>query len=123
MTLHHISTKGLFKRYINKMGIEQVKRLLILNLADALDSRMTVDDLGKVERLDNAVEILQSMNQNRFDLRVDGRDIMNYTGIPPGPHVGKIKRLMEYLVAEDIIPDNRGEQIVFLEAVKENWFV
>ena len=123
MTLHHISTKGLFKRYINKMGIEQVKRLLILNLADALDSRMTVDDLGKVERLDNAVEILQSMNQNRFDLRVDGRDIMNYTGISPGPHVGKIKRLMEYLVAEDIIPDNRGEQIVFLEALKENWFV
>lgn len=123
MTLHHVSTKGLFKRYINKMGIEQVNRLLILNLSDTFDSRMTADDFGKIERLDSALETLQSMNQNRFDLRVNGRDIMHHIGIPAGPRVGKIKKLMEYLVAEDVIPDNRGEQIVFLEALKEHWFI
>jgi tRNA nucleotidyltransferase (CCA-adding enzyme) len=119
MTLHHTSTKGLFRRYINKVGIEQTKRLLMLNLADAFDSRMTVDDLGKIERLDNVVETLQNMDQHRFDLQVDGRDIMNIVKIPPGPYVGKIKKLMEYLVAEEVIPNSRDEQIVFLEAFKE----
>jgi tRNA nucleotidyltransferase (CCA-adding enzyme) len=122
MTLHHVSTKGLFKRYINKMGIDQTKRLLMLNLADTFDGRMTVDDLAKIARLDEAIEDLQSMNQDRIELRVSGKDIMHYIGIPSGPDVGKVKRLMEYLAAEEVIPDNRGEQIIFLEALKENWF-
>lgn len=119
MTLHHTSTTGLFKRYINKMGIEQTNRLLMLNLADAFDSRITVDDFEKISRLDDTIETLREMNQNRFDLRVNGTDIMNYVGLPSGPQIGKIKKLMEYLVAEDVIPDDRDKQIVFLEAFKE----
>ena len=119
MTLHHISTTGLFKRYINKMGIKQTNRLLMLNLADAFDSRITVDDFEKISRLDDTIETLREMNQNRFDLRVNGTDIMNYVGLPSGPQIGKIKKLMEYLVAEDVISDDRDKQIVFLEAFKE----
>ena len=121
MTLHHVSTKGLFKRYINKMGVEQVNRLLMLNLADTFDGRITVDNIAKIERLDQAIADLQE-EQSRFNLRVDGSDIMHYVGIEPGPNVGKIKKLMEYLVAEEVIPDKQCEQIIFLEALKENWF-
>ncbi len=121
MTLHHVSTKGLFKRYINKMGVVQVNRLLMLNLADTLDSRMKIDDLAKIDRLDQAIADLQT-EQSRFELRVNGRDIMHYVGIEAGPEIGKIKGFMEYLVAEEVIPDNRGEQIVFLEGLKENLY-
>ncbi len=121
MTLHHVSTKGLFKRYINKMGVEQVNRLLMLNLADTFDGRITVDNIAKIERLYQAIADLQE-EQSRFNLRVDGSDIMHYVGIEPGPNVGKIKKLMEYLVAEEVIPDKQCEQIIFLEALKENWF-
>lgn len=43
--------------------------------------------------------------------------------MPPGPCAGKIKKLIEYLVAEDVISDDRDKQIVFLEALKKNWFI
>jgi len=118
MTLHHVSTKGLFKRYINKMGVEQTERLLMLNLADTLDSRMNVDDLAKIERLDQAIADLQA-GAKKFELKVNGVDIMHYLEIPAGRMIGKVKALMEYLVAEEVIKNNRDEQIVFLEAFKE----
>lgn len=94
-------TDGAVRRFINRVGVESIIDLFDLRRADrwAIDGNERFDDL--VEFSDRIERVLaQESAMTIQDLVVDGNDLAGI-GIPRGPLMGEILRLLLDTVLED----------------------
>ena len=94
------------RRLLNRMGVEQARRLLAVKRADAMaqseKARGRIDELARSEALLERI-IAERQAFSLRDLAIGGNDLIA-CGIPPGPELGRRLRL-----ALDAVLDGRAE--------------
>lgn len=86
------------KRLINRVGVDLINDLFVLQKADALGSRFPEIRLNQINRVEEkAIAILKSkVPLSIKDLEVNGKDLMREFSIKPGKDIGnKLKFLLE----------------------------
>jgi tRNA nucleotidyltransferase (CCA-adding enzyme) len=91
------------RRFLARVGVTEVDRLLALGRADALAKGRPVDEelAGLAElrgRIDEVIAKGQALTAK--DLAVGGEDVMTRLGIPPGRRVGDVLRALLDRVVE-----------------------
>ena len=91
------------RRWLRRVGVENVADLFDLRIADAFGSGLRPLMVGGLEALRERVERLleQSHALQVRDLAVDGADVMRVLGVPPGPEVGRVLSGLLEEVLED----------------------
>lgn len=110
---------GAVRRFVRRVGLEQVGDLLQLARADALAKGREVGaELEALERLRARIE--QARDQGAAfglkDLAVDGRDVMGRLGIAPGPVIGKV---LEELLQRVLDRPELNQREALLHAIDE----
>ena len=102
------------RRFIQKVGRETLPRLLILREADNLGSGEPADAGGVDELRERiAAELERGVPLAMRDLAVDGHDIREACGVPPGPLLGAIlERLLEAVIAD---PDRNQRETLLAD--------
>lgn len=98
---NEFSDKGL-KRLINRVGKEDIYKLLDLMRADTICTKDS-EDVKNIDKLE--IRITEILNRKDpmgvKDLAIDGKDLINL-GISEGPEIGRIlKELFEYVMEDE----------------------
>jgi tRNA nucleotidyltransferase/poly(A) polymerase len=95
-------TDAAVRRFIQKVGRETLPRLLTLREADNLGSGEAADAGGVDELRERiAAELERGVPLSIRELAIDGHDLREAVGIPPGPLLGAIlDRLLESVIAD-----------------------
>ena len=93
---------GAVRRFIQKVGRQTLPRLLTLREADNLGSGEPADAGGVDELRERvAAELERGVPLALRDLAVDGHDVSDRCGVPPGPLLGSLlDRLLESVIAD-----------------------
>jgi poly(A) polymerase/tRNA nucleotidyltransferase (CCA-adding enzyme) len=85
-------TPSAVRRFIRKVGLENIPALFALRKADNIGSGARSPRMYALEALWERVqeEIRAASAFSLKDLAIDGNDVMTELGIPPGPRVGRI---------------------------------
>ncbi len=96
-------TDGAVRRFMRKVGLENLDALFELRKADRLGNGLKSGESNSVKRLKERIEkIIEEENAITVkDLAVNGYDIMNKFGLEPGPIIGKILNTL----LEEILDD------------------
>ncbi len=107
LILHHMIdytekwSDAAVRRLIRRSGWENIDNLLVLKKADIIAHGIADNRLELLDHLESRIEIMRSENASVdiSDLAIDGKRIMEITGISPGPEVGKtLKKLLEMVL-------------------------
>ncbi len=96
-------TDGAVRRFVKRVGREELPRLLALREADIIGRGFDEDPKAETRDLEARIETLAAMDAalRVTDLAIDGRDVMRLLGIPPGRQVGAVlERLLERVLDE-----------------------
>jgi tRNA nucleotidyltransferase (CCA-adding enzyme) len=92
------------RRFVRRVGLDQVEALLALGRADALGKGRPVElELGMLDELRARVQdsVAKGAAFGTRDLAVSGTDVMKQLGVRPGPIIGKVlERLLERVLEE-----------------------
>ena len=110
--------KKYVRRWLNKIGIDQFKRLLNLRRADI----MAQSELNKDKRLQKLNAINKCLEEvlaekpafSIRDLEIDGKDVMNLMHINEGKDVGRLLNKIMNLVIDGNLDNDRHDLIMFL---------
>ena len=93
---------GAVRRFIQKVGRQTLPRLLTLREADNLGSGEPADAGGVDELRERvAAELERGVPLALRDLALDGHDLSDQCGVPPGPLLGRLlDRLLEAVLAD-----------------------
>ncbi|MCL4353093.1 HD domain-containing protein [Patescibacteria group bacterium] len=106
-TVDEKATDSAVRRFIRRVGTENIKDMLDLRIADRLGSGAKFDSWRFALFRKRVEKQLEPAPFSINDLAVDGHDIMRESGIRPGPRVGKILKLLFEEVDEDLNKNNR----------------
>ena len=112
-------TDGALRRFLSKIGPENVDDLLALRLAD-MRSREDEDVESQVEWVRGELQrIIESEAAlKRTDLEVTGKDIIEVLGVEPGRKVGDaLQRLLDMVIDEPEL-NNREKLLELLEEMR-----
>ncbi|RLB25764.1 MAG: polynucleotide adenylyltransferase [Deltaproteobacteria bacterium] len=96
-------TDSAVRRWVRKIGIENVDILIDFRKADLIAHGTGKADLGLLEELRQRASLLIRDKKSVFstkDLAIDGHTIMKVLNIPSGPEVGKVLQKLMALVTE-----------------------
>jgi len=100
------------RRFIARIGLEQIDDILALRLADGRsrnDGHIS-EEVGSIRaRVEKVLAGASAFK--REDLAVNGRDVMEVTGISPGRNVGRILEILMEAVLEN--PENNNRERLF----------
>ena len=96
-------TPSAVRRFIRKVGLENIPALFALRKADNIGSGARSPRMYALEALWERVqeEIRAASAFSLKDLLIDGNDVMKELGIPPGPRVGQILNELFERVTDD----------------------
>jgi tRNA nucleotidyltransferase (CCA-adding enzyme) len=96
-------TPSAVRRFIRKVGLEDIPALFALRKADNIGSGARSPRMYALEALWERVqeEIRAASAFSLKDLAIDGNDVMAELGIPPGPRVGEILSELFERVTDD----------------------
>ncbi len=85
-------TSSAVRRFIRKVGLEQIPALFALRKADNVGSGARAPRMYALNELWLRIqeEIQRANAFSKDDLVIDGNDVMRELGIPPGPEVGRV---------------------------------
>ncbi len=114
-----IQTDAAIRRFIVKVGIENISDMVDVRIGDRLGSGTKDPEGWRLKEFKKRIETLLMPTFTVKDLAIDGRDVMRLLNIPPGPAIGKIlntlfeevldapeKNEREYLEARVVESDN-----------------
>ncbi|CAN5155360.1 HD domain-containing protein [soil metagenome] len=109
-------TESAVRRFIRKVGLETIPALFALRRADNIGSGARSPRMYALEQLWERVEeeIQRATARSPRDLVIDGHDVMQELGIPPGPEVGRIIKELFERVLDD--PDLNVRETLLAEA-------
>lgn len=113
------------KRWLNKIGKEQFKRLLELRKADikAQNPKYIDDRLDKIREIEMTLENTLKEEQcfSIKDLAINGKDVMKWACIKEGKDVGIwLNRLLK-LVIDDDLPNDKDTLIYYIVGTTDGW--
>ncbi len=116
MYTHAATEKGI-RRFIRKVGEELIEPLFQLRFADTR-AQGPAGDLPAEERFAEKVRkiLAQKPPLSVKDLEVNGHDVMEILGIPPGPKVGEV---LEYLLSAVLDDPRKNRREILLQMIKE----
>jgi putative nucleotidyltransferase with HDIG domain len=80
------------RRFVRRVGVDNVADLFDLRMADALGNGTRGPDTRRLEamakRIGHVLRASSALSVN--ELEVDGDDVMRTLGLPPGPEVGRV---------------------------------
>jgi tRNA nucleotidyltransferase (CCA-adding enzyme) len=91
------------RRFIRRVGVENVADLFDLRLADALGNGTRGPDTRRLEAMAKRIErvLREASALSVHQLAVDGDDVMRALGLPPGPEVGRVlTTLLEQVIEQ-----------------------
>ena len=114
-------TRPAVKRLLNKIGIEQIRRLVNVRIAD-VKAQNPVMENGRIVKAEHLLKLAEAIvkEQSCFslkDLSVNGTDLIEL-GFPPGKELGKILETLLNEVLEENVPN---EKEALLNYVTENF--
>ncbi len=109
-------TDRAIKRFIRKVGLENVSSLLALRTGDRLGSGAK-ETSWRTELFKERLVAVQKEPFSIKDLKVDGYDVMKTLNLSPGPKVGKILAQIFTQVDQGKLLNERE---LLLEAIKNN---
>lgn len=95
-------TDSAVRRFIRKIGIENIQDMLDIRIADRLGSGRPADSWRFKLFKQKVEEQLKPAPFSINDLAIDGNDIMKTLSLKPGPQVGKIMQILFEEVDEDL---------------------
>ena len=105
------------RRFIRRVGVENVKDLIDLRIGDRLGSGTKDAESWRLKKFKERIEEqLQPLPFSINDLAIDGNDIMKELNLKPGPEVGKILETLFEEVDEDL---SKNKREFLLKRVKE----
>ena len=110
--------KKYVRRWLNKIGVDQFKRLLVLRRADIMgQSELNRDE--RLQKLDDVKVCLEEVLKEKpafsvKDLEIDGKDIMDLMRINEGKDVGYWLGKIMNLVIDGELNNERHDLIIFL---------
>lgn len=115
----NLESSASIRRWVRKIGRENVDAVLTLAYADALGKgipgsfRHNAEYLNKLREKIAALEIAAPIVTKESQLAINGRDVMEAMGIGPGPAVGaKLRELMEAVLDDPSL--NTRENLIGL---------
>lgn len=109
-------TDSAVRRFIRKIGVENVKDMMDIRIADRLGSGRPADS-WRLKLFQKKVE--EQLKPAKFsinDLAVDGHDIMKELNLKPGPKIGEILQKLFEEVEEDL---SKNKTEFLIKRVKE----
>lgn len=110
------------KRWMNKMGEKQFRRLIEVWRADALaqSPQFQAEKLEKIQQIQVCLETVIEQGQcfQRKDLAVDGRDLIEI-GISPGKQIGRILNYLMECVLEEQAENTKSALLRLAQQIKE----
>ena len=113
------------RRWLNKIGVEQFKRLLVLRRADIMGhSELQRDE--KIEKLNAVEKCLETVLEDKpvfsiKDLEIDGKDVMKYMLMDECPEVGYWLNHILNMVIDGQMQNNREELIRYMIGLTDGW--
>ena len=107
---------GAVRRLARDAG-DQLDRLMVLARADLAASAYPHGE--KLDELQARLDAVLSEQPSRLAAPVDGRDIMQVRGLPPGPEVGRIKSRLHELVLDGVVEPTREAVVAYLKTHPE----
>ncbi len=97
------NTDAAVRRFIRRIGVENVKDLIDLRIGDRLGSGTKDAESWRLKKFKERIEEqLQPAPFSINDLKIDGNDIMKELGVKPGPGIGKLLNKVFEEVDEDL---------------------
>jgi len=108
-------TDSALRRFIRKVGLENVPDILDLRVGDRLGGGAR-ETSWRLEEFKKRLIEVQKQPFTVHDLKIDGNDVMRIFNIKPGPKVGEVLNKLFQEVVEKKLPN---EKRVLLERAKE----
>lgn len=107
-TVNENSTDAAIRRFIRRVGVENIQDMLDLRVADRLGSGTKTAESWRLKLFRERVEKeLQPAAFSVNDLAIDGHDVMRKLNIKPGPKVGEILQKLFEEVDADLSKNTR----------------
>ena len=103
------------KRWLNKIGEEQFRRLLNVRRAD-IKAQAYTEQESRLQKIDNIEYILEEVLQK--DLAVNGNDLIEIR-YKPGKEIGNTLNWLLQLVIEGVYLNEKNELLKYVETTKE----
>ena len=101
-------TDATIRRFIRKIGVDNVKDMMDLRVADRLGGGTQTAESWRLKLFKEKIEEqLQPAPFSINDMAIDGNDIMKILEIKPGPIIGKILNELFAEVDEDLSKNNK----------------
>ena len=117
--------KKYVRRWLNKIGVDQFKRLLVLRRADIMgQSELNRDE--RLQKLDTVKVCLEEVLKEKpafsvKDLEIDGKDVMKYMLMAECPEVGYwLKHILKQVI-DGHLQNNREDLIYYMIGVTDGW--
>lgn len=111
-----VSDAGI-RRFIRRIGIENVKDMMDLRIGDRLGGGTQTAESWRLKLFKKRIEVqLRPAPFSINDLAIDGNDIMKELKIKPGPKIGEILNKLFLEVDEDLSKNNKE---FLLKRIKE----
>ena len=110
------------KRWLNKIGEEQFRRLLNVRRAD-IKAQAYIEQDSRLQKIDNIENILEEVLQkdecfSLKDLAINGKDLIEI-GYKPGKEIGNTLNCLLQLVIEGAYPNEKSELLKYVKMTKE----
>ena len=116
-------TDAAVRRFVRRVGTEQIADLLALGRADALAKGRPVDDeLAALEELRERVAsvLAQGSAFGTKDLAISGNDVIRALSVAPGPIVGRVlERLLERVLDNPALNERDALLAILPECARE----
>lgn len=116
-TIDEHITDAAVRRFIRRVGTDNVKDMIDLRIGDRLGSGTQTAESWRLKLFKERIE--KELAPGPFsinDLAIDGNDIMKELGIKPGPQIGKLLQALFEEVDEDL---SKNTKDYLLKRVKE----
>ncbi|MBP8591261.1 HD domain-containing protein [Candidatus Shapirobacteria bacterium] len=110
-------TDKALKRFLRRVGLENVEDMLALRTGDRLGSGAKKTSWRTEEFKKRLIEV-QKQPFSVTDLKINGHDVMKILDIPPGPKVGEVLNEIFAKVEEGKLENNRDVLLREIEKVK-----
>lgn len=109
-------TDSAVRRFIRRVGLENVTDMIDLRIGDRLGSGTKTAESWRLKQFKEKIEKELNPPFSINDLAINGNDVMEALGIPPGRRVGEILQLLFEDVDEDLSRNNKD---YLLQKLKE----
>ncbi|RJQ37690.1 CCA tRNA nucleotidyltransferase [Candidatus Microgenomates bacterium] len=116
-TVNEHITDAAVRRFIRRVGVENVKDIVDLRIGDRLGGGTQTAQSWRLKKFKERVE--EQLKPAPFsinDMAIDGKDVMKELNIPPGPKVGEILQKLFEEADEDLEKNNKE---YLLKRIKE----